>query len=92
MIHDVLTDTTGIDVYELKTMLPANAVVQTVFPDTVQYTTHCDSWFFFVDDHPGYRYTHPVRYVFIYVQDGDYEVIHEGFPPDNFDELELINP
>jgi len=45
------------------------------------YTIEKDSWFVFIDDAPWAFFSHPVRYIMINAQDGEYETINEFWPP-----------
>ncbi|RKX26446.1 MAG: hypothetical protein DRP46_10850 [Candidatus Zixiibacteriota bacterium] len=52
------------------------------YPSGGSYTAVRDSWFFFIDDHPGLDYAHPVRYVFVEIWGGETQIYNEQFPPD----------
>ncbi len=45
------------------------------------YTIDKDTWFVFIDDQPWAFFSHPVRYIKINAQTGNYEVINENWPP-----------
>ncbi len=80
----------GIVVYELPTQMKSGAVVTQRGPDSTQYVAPSDSWFFFIDDKPTYRWTHPCRYAFVACADGKHTVFNEGFPPSNIDSLRVV--
>lgn len=83
-------DDSGIVVYELPTQMEEGAIVSTVSLYPVSYTAPTDSWFFFIDDQPGYRWTHDCRYAFVSCSTGKPTVYNEGWPPDNFDSLKVV--
>ena len=78
-------------VYELPTPMKAGSSVRPKHSiDSVSYTASSDSWFFFIDDYPDFRWAHPCRYVFVFCSTGDYTVYDEDFYPDNFDSLVVV--
>lgn len=78
-------------VYELPTQMKAGTIVYpSDSPDSVSYDAPTDSWFFFIDDKPGYRWAHPCRYAFVCCSSGIPTVYNESFPPDNADSLSVV--
>jgi hypothetical protein len=75
-------------VYELQTKMKSGTTVKNgIITNGNEYTVEKDCWFFFIDDAPGAKWAHPCRYVFVYCSDGEYKVVDEEWPPDNFDDL-----
>jgi len=81
-------DNSGKIVYELQNKIKAGTAIYSV--DSM-YTAPTDSWFFFIDDLPGYYWVHPCRYVFICCSSGK-DTVYEGhlFPPRNLDSLTVV--
>ena len=78
-------------VYELLSRLKAGTIVKTgAAYDTSKYTAPTNSWFFFIDDHPELRYSHPCRYVFSDIYTGDLTVYDAQFYPECLDEMEIV--
>lgn len=78
-------------VCELPTQMKAGTVVHpSISAQSVSYAAPTDSWFFFIDDNPGYRWTHPCRYAFVCCYTGTQTVHNEGSPPDNADSLRVV--
>jgi hypothetical protein len=80
----------GIVVYELPTEMKSGTAVTQRGPDSTRYVAPSDCWFFFIDDKPTYRWTHPCRYAFVSCADGKHTVFDEGFPPDVVDSLRVV--
>ena len=80
----------GKAVYELPIQMRSGTVVRQQGPDSTQCIAPSDSWFFFIDDNPTYRWAHPCRYAFVSCADGKPSVFSEGFPPDNVDSLRVV--
>jgi hypothetical protein len=76
-------------VYELPTQMKAGSTVKAKGGDST-YTAQNDSWFFFINDFPGFRYFHPCRYVLVACSDGKYILINEGNEPENIDSMRVV--
>jgi hypothetical protein len=70
----------GIKLYKLPCSLNTGDVVMDV-DDSTSYAAERECWFFYIDDFPGAKFAHPVRYVFVYCDNGEYSVIHEPGGP-----------
>ena len=92
VLTQILEDNTeGKVVYELQTkMKPCTIVRNGIITNGNEYTVEKDCWFFFIDDVPGAKWMHPCRYVFVYCCGGEYKVIDEEWPPDNFYNLVVV--
>lgn len=89
--HVLNGNDSGKVVYELPTAVKAGTPVRPKHSiDSVSYSAASDSWFFFIDDNPGFRWAHPCRYVFVGCSTGDRTVYDEAFYPDNFDSLVVV--
>ena len=81
-------DDTGKIVYELQNKIKADTAI---YSANSIYLVPANSWFFFIDDLPGYFWVHPCRYVFISCAGGK-EKVYEGdlYPPRNLDSLKVV--
>jgi len=77
-------------VYELPYSMVIEDTVKAKGGDST-YVVQNDSWFFFIDDQPGYRWAHPCRYSFVDCNNGEYIVIDEINEPENIDSLVIVN-
>ncbi len=90
LLHNVLDyDTLDRIVMELPYEIEAGTGVWNDFDSTL-YEADRDAWFFFIDDFPGWVYTKPVKYVYVYRDNGEYEIIGESWWPNVFGELKRI--
>jgi hypothetical protein len=91
--HIILTELLGGSdsgrvVYELPTQIGVGAAVYSAFDSA--YTAPMDSWFFFIDDKPGYRWVHPCRYSFVCCLTGNLTTHDEVMFPHNLDSLRVV--
>ena len=87
---EVLNKAKGeIEVWVSNTPVRADSVIQTYF--TVEHSPYYLSWLFFIDDFPFGNWSHPCRYIYVNVLDGNYEVNYNKWPPKNQEtEMKLI--
>lgn len=77
-------------VYELPYCMNIGDSVKAKGGDST-YIAEDNSWFFFIDDKPGYRWVHPCRYSFIKCDGGEYIVIDERNEPEIIDSLVIVS-
>lgn len=89
VLSQVLEDNLeGKTLYELPDKVIAGSVIKNGYGSGCnEYVVEDDSWFFFIDDMPGWRYAHPCRYVFVTSAGGAIRVIDEQFPPTIINDL-----
>ena len=74
-------------VYASTETVRANSTIRRIINDIE--SPNFDGWFFFVDDAPYQSWSHPCRYAFVNVENGDVCIYNETFPP-VLDKLECI--
>jgi hypothetical protein len=81
-------DTTGKAIYANPEIISSS---DTIFVLTKEfYTFDFDSWFFFVDDMVLANWSHPCRYVFVNINNKDYEVRSSHIYPTCYRDLILV--
>ena len=76
-------------VYELPSEMHAGTTLKAKGGDSTYFSLN-DSWFFFINDNPGYRWVHPCRYLFVACSDGKYFIVAEINEPENIDSLRVV--
>ncbi len=81
-------DTVGVDIYISKNKLNARQSLHTMV-DTIISPSY-SSWLIFVDEHPFANWSHECKYVFVNVNNGNYEVLTRDVPPLSYGGLSVI--
>ncbi len=77
--------TSGKKIYKLPDVLQAGDIVKAA--DSTKYRVERECWFFYLDDIPEAKFAHPVRYVFVYCDNGGFEIIKESWWPHLLDSM-----
>ena len=77
-------------VYELPQIVKAGSVIKCRQVDSTDFYVSSDSWFFFIDDQPTYRWVHQCRYVFIDVSTQKLTKYDWTFYPTCLSEMKIV--
>jgi len=81
----------SVNVYVSNSIVKANSAIITM--NGKEISPIFDSWFFFIDDMPYDNWSHPCRYVFVNIYNGELVLNHRSSPPltDNMQSLVSYN-
>jgi tetratricopeptide (TPR) repeat protein len=85
----VASDINRVIVYSNPSVISGS--IQTVTSRRTLTSVYPSNWVFFIDDIVFADWGHPCRYVFVNSENGEYQVIHEYFYPENLDDYNVVS-